>query len=150
MSQGESQYDAPDPLVGRVLSERYRVKRLIGEGGIGRVYLAEHIGTNREVALKVLLPEFAGNLQLVDTFLEEAPPMLAELNDALGAGRAEPFRRAAHSLKSNASTFGALTLAAMARDLELQGIAAATPAALSALAQHYDQVSADLKALRDA
>ena len=72
MSQGESQYDAPDPLVGRVLSERYRVKRLIGEGGIGRVYLAEHIGTNREVALKVLLPEFAGNLQLVDTFLDEA------------------------------------------------------------------------------
>ena len=55
--------------------------------------------------------DFVG--ELIDTFLEEAPPMLAELNDALGAGRAEPFRRAAHSLKSNASTFGALTLAAM-------------------------------------
>ena len=88
--------------------------------------------------------------ELIDTFLEEAPPMLAELSDALGAGRAEAFRRAAHSLKSNASTFGAATLAAMARDLELQGIAAATPAALGALAQHYDQVAADLKALRDA
>ena len=72
MSHGESQYDAPDPLVGRVLSDRYRVLRLIGEGGIGRVYLAEHLGTGREVALKVLLPEFAGNLQLVDTFLDEA------------------------------------------------------------------------------
>jgi hypothetical protein len=72
MSQGESHLDAADPLVGRVLSERYRVLRLIGEGGIGRVYLAEHLGTQREVALKVLLPEFAGNLQLVDTFLEEA------------------------------------------------------------------------------
>ena len=88
--------------------------------------------------------------ELVDTFLEEAPPMLAELGEAHAAGSAEAFRRAAHSLKSNASTFGASTLAAMARDLELQGIAAATPAALSALAQHYDQVSADLKALRDA
>jgi hypothetical protein len=72
MSQGESQLEVADPLVGRVLSERYRVLRLIGEGGIGRVYLAEHLGTAREVALKVLLPEYAGNLQLVDTFLEEA------------------------------------------------------------------------------
>ena len=91
--------------------------------------------------------DFVG--ELIDTFLEEAPPMLAELNDALGAGRAEPFRRAAHSLKSNASTFGALTLAAMARDLELQGIAAATPAALAALAEHYAAAAAELKALRD-
>ena len=54
--------------------------------------------------------------ELIDTFLEEAPPMLAELRDALAASRAESFRRAAHSLKSNASTFGALTLAAMARE----------------------------------
>ena len=72
MSPGEGQYAVDDPLVGRVLSERYRVLELIGEGGIGRVYLAEHLTTGREVALKVLLPEFAGNLQLVDTFLEEA------------------------------------------------------------------------------
>ena len=92
--------------------------------------------------------DFVG--ELIDTFLEEAPPMLAELNDALGAGRAEPFRRAAHSLKSNASTFGALTLAAMARDLELQRLEAATPAALAALAAQYAAAAAELKALRDA
>jgi hypothetical protein len=71
MSEGQLS-GLPDPLVGRVLSDRYRVLGLIGEGGIGRVYRAEHIGTRRAVALKVLLPEFAGNLQLVDTFLEEA------------------------------------------------------------------------------
>ena len=88
--------------------------------------------------------------ELIDTFLEEAPPMLAELREALAAARAEPFRRAAHSLKSNASTFGAATLAAMARDLELQGLAAATPAALAALAQQYAAAAAELKALRDA
>jgi HPt (histidine-containing phosphotransfer) domain-containing protein len=87
--------------------------------------------------------------ELVDTFLEEAPPMLTELNEALAAGKAEAFRRAAHSLKSNASTFGAATLAAMARDLELQGLAAATPASLAALAQQYDAAAAELKALRD-
>ena len=88
--------------------------------------------------------------ELIDTFLEEAPPMLDELREALAGARAEPFRRAAHSLKSNASTFGAATLAAMARDLELQGLEAATPAALAALAQQYDAAAAELKALRDA
>jgi HPt (histidine-containing phosphotransfer) domain-containing protein len=88
--------------------------------------------------------------ELIDTFLEEAPPMLAELREALAGARAEPFRRAAHSLKSNASTFGAATLAGMARDLELQGLAAATPAALAALAQQYAAAAAELKALRDA
>ena len=88
--------------------------------------------------------------ELIDTFLEEAPPMLAELSEALAAGRAEPFRRAAHSLKSNASTFGAAALAAMARDLELQGLEAATPAALAALEKQYESAAAELKALRDA
>jgi len=88
--------------------------------------------------------------ELIDTFLEEAPPMLAELREALAGARAEPFRRAAHSLKSNASTFGASTLAALARDLELQGLAAATPAALAALAAQYAAAAAELKALRDA
>ena len=88
--------------------------------------------------------------ELVDTFLEEAPPMLAELGEALAAGSAEPFRRAAHSLKSNASTFGALALAATARDLELQGLAAATPAGLAALKAQYDAAAVELKALRDA
>jgi hypothetical protein len=70
--RGEQGDDRPDPLVGRVLSDRYRILRLIGEGGIGRVYLGEHLETGREVALKVLLPEYAGNLTLVDVFLEEA------------------------------------------------------------------------------
>ena len=46
--------------------------------------------------------------ELVDTFLEEVPPMLAELRAALEARATESFRRAAHSLKTNANTFGAL------------------------------------------
>ena len=45
--------------------------------------------------------------ELVDTFAEEAPPLIAEMRSALAAGAAERFRRAAHSLKSNSSTFGA-------------------------------------------
>jgi HPt (histidine-containing phosphotransfer) domain-containing protein len=62
---------------------------------------------------------------LVATFTdEEAPQMLAELRDALAAGSAERFRRAAHSLKSNAMTFGALPLGELARGLELGGLPA--------------------------
>ena len=62
--------------------------------------------------------------ELVDTFAEEAPPLIAEMRSALAAGAAERFRRAAHSLKSNSSTFGAKRLAALARELELGGLAA--------------------------
>ncbi|MEE2788821.1 MAG: protein kinase [Myxococcota bacterium] len=45
---------ATDPLVGKVLEGRYRVNRLLGEGGMGRVYLATNINAEMEVALKIL------------------------------------------------------------------------------------------------
>ncbi|MDQ6685879.1 MAG: Hpt domain-containing protein [Pseudomonadota bacterium] len=49
---------------------------------------------------------------------------VAELRAAGADGDAEHFRRAAHSLKSNSSTFGASRLAGLARDLELGGLPA--------------------------
>ena len=60
--------------------------------------------------------DFVG--ELIDTFLEEAPGMIAEMEQALSAKDADKFRRAAHSLKSNANTFGAIELAEQARELE--------------------------------
>ena len=54
-------------------------------------------------------------VELVATFLEEAPKTLAELRTARANGDAEKFRRAAHSLKSNGNTFGALRLATASR-----------------------------------
>jgi histidine phosphotransfer protein HptB len=59
--------------------------------------------------------------ELVDTFLEDAPKLITEMQTALQAGDAETFRRAAHSLKSNSATFGAMRLSAMAKDLEMLG-----------------------------
>ena len=59
--------------------------------------------------------------ELVETFLEEAPGMLAQLRAALADRDGDSYRRAAHSLKSNCSTFGALELAALARHVELSG-----------------------------
>ncbi len=90
--------------------------------------------------------DFVG--ELVATFLEEAPRMLADLRTSVAAGEADRFRRAAHSLKSNSQTFGALALGGMAKALELGGLAAATPAALAALDAEYAGAAAALKDLQ--
>jgi histidine phosphotransfer protein HptB len=57
--------------------------------------------------------------ELIDAFLEDAPNMIGEMQTALTTGDAESFRRNAHSLKSNASTFGATELAGLAKELEM-------------------------------
>ena len=89
--------------------------------------------------------------ELVDTFFEEAPTMLAELRSARAADDADRFRRAAHSLKSNSYTFGALPLGALARELELTGMsadAARDAARLDSLEAEYGRAAAVLKELR--
>ena len=92
-------------------------------------------------------------LELVDTFLTEAPLLLDELRRSFGKREADTFRRAAHSLKSNANTFGAQTLGAMAKELELGGLAPVVKAGgqpIEALAQEYARVDAALTELRNA
>ena len=88
--------------------------------------------------------DFVG--ELVGTFLEEAPRMLTELRAAMAEGSADKFRRAAHSLKSNSNTFGALRLGEMARDLELGGLVA-DAASVDALQVKYQRVAAALQEL---
>ena len=84
--------------------------------------------------------------ELVDTFGEEAPPLIAELREALAAGAADRFRRAAHSLKSNSNTFGATQLAELARTLELGGLPA-DASGVDALAAEFERTLAALKEL---
>jgi HPt (histidine-containing phosphotransfer) domain-containing protein len=91
--------------------------------------------------------------ELVGTFLEEAPGMLEDLQRAFASADAERFRRAAHSLKSNALTFGAMALAAQAKALELSGVAAMRAQGgdpVGALAQEYGRAAAALKAMAHA
>ena len=88
--------------------------------------------------------------ELVDTFLEEAPRMMEGLREALAARDADAFRRAAHSLKSNSNTFGALELGAQAKALELGGLDSAGAAALAGLQEEFARVAAALRKLRDA
>ena len=94
-------------------------------------------------------PEFA--LELVDTFLQEAPSMLDELRSAFATADADKFRRAAHSLKSNCNTFGALAMGAMARELELTPVSTVAQGGaepLAALDDEYARVAAALSELR--
>ena len=85
--------------------------------------------------------------ELVIAFLEEAPPMLAELRSAQAAGQADKFRRAAHSLKSNSSAFGANRMSEMARELELDGLPGETQG-IDALEAEYARVATRLTELR--
>jgi HPt (histidine-containing phosphotransfer) domain-containing protein len=56
--------------------------------------------------------------ELIDAFLDDAPNMIQNMQAALAAKDVESFRRNAHSLKSNANTFGATELARLAKELE--------------------------------
>jgi serine/threonine-protein kinase len=56
----------------RVLDERYRIDRLLGKGGMGDVFVAEHLALRKEVAIKVIRAELAGNGDVATRFAREA------------------------------------------------------------------------------
>jgi serine/threonine protein kinase len=58
--------------IGEVLDEKYHIERLLGQGGMGAVYLATHLGTERPVALKIIAPEFMRNDEFIERFKREA------------------------------------------------------------------------------
>jgi serine/threonine protein kinase len=58
--------------IGEVLDDKYRIEKLLGQGGMGAVYLATHLGTERPVALKLIAPEFMRNDEFIERFKREA------------------------------------------------------------------------------
>src|SRR5690606_29348355 len=63
-------FDDPAELVGVVLDQRFRLARVVGQGGLGVVYEAQ--GPNGEiVAIKILRREFCDEAPIVDRFLSE-------------------------------------------------------------------------------
>lgn len=61
-----------DPLIGRVLLDRYEVLERVGSGGMGAVYVARQRGVDRRVAVKVLRTDLLQNEQVRERFRREA------------------------------------------------------------------------------
>ncbi len=68
----EPQPTDSQPILGLIVDGRYKVVELIGEGGMGKVYLAEHVDIGKRVALKVLHPSYSRMPDLVERFRREA------------------------------------------------------------------------------
>jgi pentapeptide MXKDX repeat protein len=58
--------------IGQVLDGRYRIEKLLGEGGMGEVYLATHIYIEKKVAIKLLRAEITSSSEAVKRFHQEA------------------------------------------------------------------------------
>jgi len=72
MPVGDPSPPTDDPLIGKVLSDRYRIVRKIGEGGMGAVYQAEHALIEKKIALKILFQDLTRRPDLIQRFLQEA------------------------------------------------------------------------------
>ncbi len=90
--------------------------------------------------------------EFIDAFLEDAPGLFENLQQAIDDGDLNGARLAAHSLKSNAATFGATHLANLCRQLEMlarEGILEGAPDLLTQAQTEYAQVAAELVSIRE-
>ncbi|MBN2192514.1 MAG: protein kinase [Polyangiaceae bacterium] len=94
--------DAPedlDPLLGTVLADAFQIMRLIGEGGMARVYEARHVRLpTKRFAVKVLDPAHAQNAEIVTRFQREAEaasgighPNVVDVYDVHRAANGQPY-----------------------------------------------------------
>jgi serine/threonine-protein kinase len=60
------------PEIGDVIAGKYRVEKIVGEGGMGIVFAAHHLMLDQRVAVKVLLVDIANGEEIVERFVREA------------------------------------------------------------------------------
>ena len=89
--------------------------------------------------------------ELIDAFLDDAPNMIQNMQAALETKDIESFRRNAHSLKSNANTFGATELGVRAKELEFMAkennLDVGTK--LDVLKEEFDKAAEELQGMRE-
>ena len=107
--------------------------------------------TALENLLAVVGGEFGYLAELIDSFLEEAPQLLGELEQFVEDGDAAGVRRVAHSLKSNGADFGAATFSELCKELEMVAKSGDLEGAADLSAQivaEYRKVESALTAVR--
>jgi len=87
--------------------------------------------------------------ELLPTFLEDSQELVGTMRRALGENDVDSFRRAAHSLKSNAASFGAMTLSTLAKDLEALGKSGSLDGASARVERLAGECERVVRALRD-
>jgi HPt (histidine-containing phosphotransfer) domain-containing protein len=92
-------------------------------------------------------PGFAA---LLSTFVDDSEELVSTMRRALGERRADTLRRAAHSLKSNAAGFGAVTLSSLAKDLETLAKSGSLEGATSCLERLASECARVMQRLREA
>lgn len=61
-----------DKFIGQILGDRYEIENLISSGGMGTIYTARDRLLNRQVAVKIIRPEYVWSSELVNAFIQEA------------------------------------------------------------------------------
>jgi HPt (histidine-containing phosphotransfer) domain-containing protein len=92
-------------------------------------------------------------VELIDVYLDDTPMRLAQLLQALDGGDAETMTREAHTVKSSSANVGAMTLSALAQQVEFasrNGRTDSVAAEVGRMAAIFARVKATLEALRNA
>jgi histidine phosphotransfer protein HptB len=88
--------------------------------------------------------------EIVQTYVEEMPKLIAQLQEALAKQDCEGFRRAAHSIKSTSNSLGALKFGELAKELEMisrECNLASAPEKVKVLVSDYAEVKQTLEGL---
>jgi len=89
--------------------------------------------------------------ELLTTYFDDSPRLLAAMQEAFSAGNTENLRRAAHSLKSSSANFGAVRLSKKCKELEDIGKAGVLEGAAEQIGQivaEYEKARAALEAIQ--
>jgi CheY-like chemotaxis protein len=122
---------------------------------LGTFEPASEMAVLNPVALENLMSALGGEfdflVELIDSFIEDAPQLLTELDQFVKAGDSAGVNRVAHSLKSNGADFGATTFALLCKDLEMVGRSGRLNGAAKLAAKivdEYGRVESALVAIR--